>query len=80
MPTNAPLAETDADPRDENAELFLPPGDGHLFADSSLNSLDQEAAALLEELTLALLEPSDSGRATPSVWLTAGSRSRIIGA
>jgi dienelactone hydrolase len=40
----------------ENAELFLYPGDGHLFADSSLSDFDQEAAALLEERTLAFLE------------------------
>jgi dienelactone hydrolase len=40
----------------ENAELFLYPGDGHLFADSSLSDFDPEAAALLEERTLAFLE------------------------
>ena len=40
----------------ENAELFLYPGDGHLFADSSLGDFDQEAAALLEKRTLAFLE------------------------
>ena len=40
----------------ENAELFLYPGDGHLFADGSLGDFDQEAAALLEERTLAFLE------------------------
>ena len=40
----------------ENAELFLYPGDGHLFADSSLGDFDQEAAALLKERTLAFLE------------------------
>jgi dienelactone hydrolase len=31
----------------EDAELFLYPGDQHLFADSSLASYDAEAAALL---------------------------------
>ena len=40
----------------ENAELFLYPGDGHLFADSSLDDFDQEAAALLKQRTLAFLE------------------------
>ena len=40
----------------ENAELFLYPGDGHLFADSSLADFDEEAAALLKERVLLLLE------------------------
>ncbi|MBM2822350.1 MAG: dienelactone hydrolase [Thermoleophilia bacterium] len=40
----------------QNAELFLYPGNGHLFADSSLSDFDQEAAALLKERTLAFLE------------------------
>ena len=40
----------------ENAELFLYPGDGHLFADSSLSDFDQEAAGLLMERVLAFLE------------------------
>ena len=40
----------------ENAELFLYPGDGHLFADSSLGDFDAEAAALLEERVLAFLK------------------------
>ena len=40
----------------ENAELFLYPGDGHLFADSSLADFDQEAAALLKERTFIFLE------------------------
>jgi dienelactone hydrolase len=40
----------------ENAELFLYPGDGHLFADSSLSDFDREAAALLKERILAFLE------------------------
>lgn len=37
------------------AELFLYPGRGHLFADSSLSDYDQEAATLLEERVLAFL-------------------------
>jgi dienelactone hydrolase len=40
----------------ENAELFLYPGDGHLFADSSLSDYDAEAAALLKERVLAFLK------------------------
>jgi dienelactone hydrolase len=39
----------------ENAELFLYPGEQHLFADSSLPSYDPEAAALLEQRVLAFL-------------------------
>lgn len=38
-----------------DAELFLYPGDAHLFADSSLPSYDQSAAALLLQRVLALL-------------------------
>jgi dienelactone hydrolase len=40
----------------ERAELFLYPGDGHLFADSSLADFDPEAAALLKERVLAFLD------------------------
>ena len=39
----------------DGAELFLYPGDGHLFADSSLPDYDEAAAALLRERTLAFL-------------------------
>jgi dienelactone hydrolase len=42
------------------AELFLYPGDGHLFADSSLASYDPNAAALLTERTLAFLAALDA--------------------
>jgi dienelactone hydrolase len=38
-----------------NAELFLYPGDQHLFADSSLPSYDAGAAALLRQRVLAFL-------------------------
>ena len=38
-----------------SAELFVYPGDGHLFADSSLPSYDAEAAALLTQRVLAFL-------------------------
>jgi dienelactone hydrolase len=36
-------------------ELFLYPGDQHLFADSSLPAYDAEAAGLLTERVLAFL-------------------------
>jgi dienelactone hydrolase len=39
----------------DGAELFLYPGDEHLFADSSLPSYDAEAAALLQERVLGFL-------------------------
>ena len=39
----------------EDAELFVYPGDQHLFADSSLPSYDPAAAQLLTERTLAFL-------------------------
>lgn len=40
----------------DHAELFVYPGDQHLFADSSLASYDGEAAALLTERVLGFLE------------------------
>jgi dienelactone hydrolase len=40
----------------ESAELFLYPGDEHLFADSSLPAFDASAAALLNERVLAFLD------------------------
>jgi dienelactone hydrolase len=39
----------------EDAELFLYPGSGHLFADASLDYYDEQAAGLLKERTLAFL-------------------------
>jgi dienelactone hydrolase len=39
----------------EDAELFLYPGSSHLFADSSLDDHDEQAAGLLKERTLAFL-------------------------
>jgi dienelactone hydrolase len=39
----------------KDAELFLYPGSGHLFADSSLDDYDAKAAELLKERTLAFL-------------------------
>jgi dienelactone hydrolase len=44
------------------AELFLYPGEEHLFADSSLPAYDPEAAALLTERVLAFLETVGKGR------------------
>lgn len=39
----------------KDAELFLYPGSGHLFGDSSLDDYDEQAAGLLKERTLAFL-------------------------
>ena len=39
----------------DNAQLFLYPGDQHLFADKSLASYDEAATALLTERVLAFL-------------------------
>jgi len=39
----------------EDAELFLYPGSSHLFADSSLDDYDEQAAGLLMERTQAFL-------------------------
>ena len=46
----------------ERAELFLYPGDGHLFADSSLPAYDAAAAALLTERVLAFLDTAGRGK------------------
>jgi dienelactone hydrolase len=43
-----------------DAELFLYPGDGHLFADSSLPGYDAGASRLLTERTLAFLDALDT--------------------
>ena len=40
----------------ESAELYLYPGERHLFADSSLGDYDAEAAALMKDRVLAFLE------------------------
>jgi dienelactone hydrolase len=42
-----------------DAELFLYPGDGHLFADSSLDDYDEQAASQLRERVLAFLRKVD---------------------
>src|SRR2546423_11973463 len=39
----------------DGAELFLYPGDAHLFADSSLPDYDESAATLLKRRVLAFL-------------------------
>ncbi len=39
----------------QEAEMFLYPGDQHLFSDSSLSSYDAEATALLMERVLSFL-------------------------
>lgn len=48
----------------DQAELFLYPGEEHLFADSSLPTYDAAATALLTERVLAFLEAID-GDKTP---------------
>jgi dienelactone hydrolase len=49
----------------EGAELFLYPGDAHLFADSSLPDYDEGAAQLLEERVLRFLADVDSRKESP---------------
>ena len=51
LPAARQLAETVT-----GAELFLYPGDGHLFADNSLPDYDESAATLLEQRVLELLK------------------------
>lgn len=43
----------------DDAELFLYPGESHLFADSSLDDYDEQAAAQLRERVLAFLSDVD---------------------
>ena len=50
LPAARELVETT-----EGAELFLYPGDRHLFADSSLPDYDENAARLLMQRVLAFL-------------------------
>jgi dienelactone hydrolase len=42
-----------------NAELFLYPGDEHLFTDRSLPAYDEKSATLLTERVLAFLDAAD---------------------
>ena len=51
LPAARELVETT-----EGADLFLYPGDRHLFADNSLPDYDERAAALLTERVLAFLK------------------------
>jgi dienelactone hydrolase len=51
LPAARELAETV-----EDAELFLYPGSGHLFADNGLPDYDENAATLLKRRVLAFLE------------------------
>ena len=50
LPAAQKLAEN------ESAELFVYPGDVHLFADNSTQDYDEEAAALLKERVLVFLQ------------------------
>jgi dienelactone hydrolase len=43
----------------DGAELFLYPGNGHLFADSSLPDYDEGAATLLKQRVLAFLKDAE---------------------
>jgi dienelactone hydrolase len=49
----------------EGAELFLYPGSGHLFADSSLSDYDEHASGLLRERTLDFLRRVGEGSDRP---------------
>lgn len=51
-------------PSVETAELFLYPGNGHLFADNSLSSYDEAAASLLTARVISFLDTISSGTAT----------------
>ena len=54
LPAARELTESES-----NAELFVYPGDQHLFADSSLDAYDPQAAALLMERAKAFLAGLD---------------------
>ena len=43
----------------DGAELFLYPGDAHLFTDRSLGAYDEDAAALVEQRVLSFLAGLD---------------------
>ena len=45
----------------DHGELFLYPGDGHLFADPGLSDYDADAAALLTRRVLAFLDGPAAG-------------------
>ena len=50
-----PDAARELDKTVESAELFLYPGDRHLFTDSSLADYDERAATLVKQRVLAFL-------------------------
>jgi dienelactone hydrolase len=52
---NDELGDVDVARSFESAELFLYPGDGHLFTDSTLPDYDADATALVLERVLGLL-------------------------
>jgi dienelactone hydrolase len=57
LPPNEDLAAArELDETVENAELFVYPGDRHLFADNSLADYDESAAALLSRRVLSFLD------------------------
>jgi dienelactone hydrolase len=57
LPPNQDLeAARELDETVEGAQLFLYPGDRHLFADNSLPAYDETAAALLMERVLSFLD------------------------
>jgi dienelactone hydrolase len=57
LPPNEDLAVArELDETIESAELFLYPGDRHLFADNSLPGYDESAATLLKERVLGFLD------------------------
>ena len=47
----------------DGAELFLYPGDRHLFADNSVPDFDERAAKLLKQRVLKFLGDADAVRA-----------------
>ncbi len=53
----------------KDAELFLYPGDGHLFADSSLPAYDPDAAALLRQRVLRFLQRIGLEDGAPATYL-----------
>ena len=56
MGRGGPARRRGVGPGVEDAELFLYPGSGHLFADPSVDDYDEKAAGLLKERTLAFLD------------------------
>ena len=67
----------------EHADLFLYPGDQHLFADDSLPSYDANAAALLSRRVLDFLgtrcRESVDGRRRLGVRCLAGAVGNVVG-